>query len=303
MFFGAQLKPGQYVTPSIDDGGEILHLSQICLIDPKDEGSTLVQINDGDKNYGIAVLQKGKCEHVSLDLFISTLRGIRLSTKGAKNEVHVVGYFEPETPEDDDESEGSFMDGLNDDKIEDLDDDDDDDEFDDDDKLDSSLGLVRSKGAGKKEKKIEEISDSDAHAMPNGVDKNFVDVDDKEGKKKKKMEKQKNVTVGGANKMNQGGAMNQKRKAQNLINKGNDGKKQKGDMSRKFGVESNEDNSDSVDKFKKELVKFLTVNGKTNLGMLGQKIKKPQQIDKLGQFIKEQAGTFKLENGFVSLVK
>lgn len=32
----------------------------------------------------------------TVDIFFSTVGGIKLTTKGGKNEVHVLGYFEPE---------------------------------------------------------------------------------------------------------------------------------------------------------------------------------------------------------------
>ncbi|GIX60597.1 nuclear factor NF3 [Babesia caballi] len=95
MLFGAVIAPGSSVTPK-NDLANIVHLSQFCLNDPKSNEKTYVQLVDGNKHYNICALQKDVCEAASVDIFFTTAGGIKLTTKGGKNEVHVVGYFEPE---------------------------------------------------------------------------------------------------------------------------------------------------------------------------------------------------------------
>ncbi|GFE53575.1 nuclear factor NF3 [Babesia ovis] len=114
MLFGAVIAPGSSVTPK-NDLANIVHLSQVCLNEPKNNEKTYVQLVDGNKSFNLCVLQKDVCEHATVDIFFSTVGGIKLTTKGGKNEVHVVGYFEPE--------EESYVSDSDD---EDLDEDDDD---------------------------------------------------------------------------------------------------------------------------------------------------------------------------------
>ncbi|CDR97463.1 hypothetical protein, conserved [Babesia bigemina] len=95
MLFGAVIAPGSSVTPK-NDLANIVHLSQVCLNDPKSNEKTYVQLVDGNKTFNICALQKDVREHATVDVFFSTVGGIKLTTKGGKNEVHVVGYFEPE---------------------------------------------------------------------------------------------------------------------------------------------------------------------------------------------------------------
>jgi len=105
MFYGSKIKPGHSAQPKAEDGGEILHLSQICLNDPTDNNKTYVQLQNGSDTFTICTLEKGKNECSTVDLFINTSKNIKISTRGGKNEVHIVGYFEPsqEDEEDDDD--------------------------------------------------------------------------------------------------------------------------------------------------------------------------------------------------------
>ncbi|BAM41651.1 conserved hypothetical protein [Theileria orientalis strain Shintoku] len=95
MLFGAVLAPGSSVTPK-NELANIVHLSQVCLNEPKSNEKTYVQLVDGNKVYNLCSLQKDVNEHATLDVFFSTSGGLKLSTKGGQNEVHVIGYFEPD---------------------------------------------------------------------------------------------------------------------------------------------------------------------------------------------------------------
>ncbi|KFG39945.1 nuclear factor NF3, partial [Toxoplasma gondii p89] len=117
MFYGVVVKPGQTVTLSPEDGGEVLHLSQVCMPQPKDGGRTYVQVIQEGKTYSVCMLQKDKLEFTSLDLFLSTRQGITIKTEGGKNEVHLTGYFEPDaegldSDEDEEESESDMEENV-----------------------------------------------------------------------------------------------------------------------------------------------------------------------------------------------
>lgn len=58
------IAPGSSVTPK-HDLANIVHISQLCLNDAKNNEKTYVQLVDGNKSYNLCVLQKDVCEHVS----------------------------------------------------------------------------------------------------------------------------------------------------------------------------------------------------------------------------------------------
>ncbi|KAK2196272.1 bifunctional Nucleoplasmin core domain superfamily/Nucleoplasmin-like domain [Babesia duncani] len=95
MLFGAVIAPGNSVTPK-HDLANIVHVSQLCLNEPTSNEKTYVQLVDGNKSYCICALQKDVQEHATVDIFFSTTGGLKLTTKGGQNEVHVIGYFEPD---------------------------------------------------------------------------------------------------------------------------------------------------------------------------------------------------------------
>lgn len=90
------LKPGQTVKISPEDGGEILHISQVCMSKPVDNNRTYLKVVQGSQSFAACVLQKDKTESCSVDLFLSAREGIQLALEGGKNELSVIGYFEPE---------------------------------------------------------------------------------------------------------------------------------------------------------------------------------------------------------------
>ena len=93
------------VTP--EDGGEILHISQVCMSKPVDGNRTYLKIVQGSQSFAACVLQRDKQESCSVDLFLSAREGIQLALEGGKNELSVIGYFEPE-PESESEDEGDM---------------------------------------------------------------------------------------------------------------------------------------------------------------------------------------------------
>lgn len=94
MFFGAVIKPGTSFTPEVIDG-EILHISQACLYNPVNVERTYLEVVDDEEIYAACVLQKDKQESVSLDLYLNGSSRSKLQISGGRNEVHIVGYYEP----------------------------------------------------------------------------------------------------------------------------------------------------------------------------------------------------------------
>jgi len=102
MFYGVVVKAGK--TVKLDSElGEVLHLSQACLNDPKDGGKTYLKLNDGTNAFTVCCLQKDKCEHTGMDLFIQTDNDAVSFTAEGKNDIHLVGYWEPHSEDTDDE--------------------------------------------------------------------------------------------------------------------------------------------------------------------------------------------------------
>ncbi|KAF8820792.1 nuclear factor NF3 [Cardiosporidium cionae] len=204
MFFGAHLKPNVPFVPTRKDGGDLLHLSQLCLYNPKQAGRTYVQVVEGNETYCVASLEKDKMEQVSIDLFLSTENELKLQTTGASNEVHVVGFFEPEPSDLEDE-----------------------DDF-------------------------------------------------------------------------QGNILSKKRQATGRA------EKDKGKARRRNAESDDEDelSNETTDAYQLALVQYLKAHGKTNIGLLGSKVKKPAELsERLGAFIKNRPTVFKIEEGSVILVE
>mmetsp|Transcript_57432 Transcript_57432/g.101945 ORF Transcript_57432/g.101945 Transcript_57432/m.101945 type:complete len:130 (+) Transcript_57432:46-435(+) len=101
-FWGCHIKPGDKFSVAAGTGGEVLHLSQACLHEPKD-GKNFLQVNDGKATYAIACLKKGKEETASFDLFFRTGSCSFLNT--GSSEIHLTGYFEPDGMGDDEDEE------------------------------------------------------------------------------------------------------------------------------------------------------------------------------------------------------
>lgn len=100
-FWGIALKPGQKKQLQVPEA-EILHLSQVCLQDPKD-GKNYLQVTVEGKTFNVVCLEKGKKEHETVDLFFGP-DDTHFSNKG-QSELHLLGYLEPHDEEDDDEED------------------------------------------------------------------------------------------------------------------------------------------------------------------------------------------------------
>lgn len=99
-FWGCSLKPGQTHKLGPLPDAEILHLSQVCLHEPK-PGKNYVRVQVDSNTFTIACLERDKQEHDAVDLFFGP-GNTTFSNKGT-SEVHLLGYVEPK----DDEEEGA----------------------------------------------------------------------------------------------------------------------------------------------------------------------------------------------------
>lgn len=96
------MKPGQKEKVNVPED-EVLHLSQVCLHDPK-PGKNYLQVSVADKTLTFCCLEKDKCEHNSLDLFFGPDAPTFIN-KGT-SEVHLSGYLEP-MDDDGEDDEGA----------------------------------------------------------------------------------------------------------------------------------------------------------------------------------------------------
>jgi len=96
-FWGTAVKPGTWTQGKAPEG-EILHVSQACLHEPK-PGKTYLQIQVSGTTYTVACLEKDKREHDALDLMFAPEDAPKFCAKGS-SEIHLVGYVEPEQASD-----------------------------------------------------------------------------------------------------------------------------------------------------------------------------------------------------------
>ncbi|CAK0836449.1 unnamed protein product [Prorocentrum cordatum] len=103
-FWGTAVKPGTWTQGKAPEG-EILHVSQACLHDPK-PGKTYLQIQVSGTTYTVACLEKDKREHDALDLMFAPEDAPKFCAKGS-SEIHLVGYVEPEQASDEEAAEAA----------------------------------------------------------------------------------------------------------------------------------------------------------------------------------------------------
>lgn len=104
-FWGTAVKPGTWTQGKAPEG-EILHVSQACLHEPK-PGKTYLQIQVSGTTYTVACLEKDKREHDALDLMFSPEDAPKFCAKGS-SEIHLVGYVEPEQASDEEADEAAL---------------------------------------------------------------------------------------------------------------------------------------------------------------------------------------------------
>lgn len=96
MFWGTVLQQGKTLNiQTLENKGDILHLSHINLNDINVEGTTSVFLMADGQKYPLAQLT-GKKTTVDLDLYLSTNSNSVFSVQG-KGQVSILGYFPPKT--------------------------------------------------------------------------------------------------------------------------------------------------------------------------------------------------------------
>ncbi|KAJ1604746.1 putative apicomplexan-specific protein [Cryptosporidium canis] len=302
MFCGLVIKPGQKVKLDSTQG-EILHLSQACLSEPKDNGRVYVQAIDNGNAYTICSLQKGTVEHANLDLFFSTSAEVELSIIG-KNEVHISGFYEPEMDEEDFDDEDALM-GMSEEEEE--------------------LELESSKTGNKKSMKRklsksddstdEEIEDEEINsdeADDLDLDELIQDDDDEDDGDEDDLDDEDEDDVLDEEEEDDDEEEEEVVKAPSNKNKNKQSvsaqaqKAKAADAqppSKKSRVEpKSQSKPDQL--YEESIIEFLKKNGRSNMAMVGNKIKRPEGVSKkLGSFIAERSNIFKVENNMISLVK
>jgi Nucleoplasmin-like domain len=124
MFWGCALKESKaYKTQSVleDNDYPVLHISNVALPKNAPNGKIYLQASMGAnlKDLTLATLIKDKVESVALDLYVNVSQQVVLSVSGPQGaELHLSGFFEPQREGDD---EGMFMDGEDDEEIDEED--------------------------------------------------------------------------------------------------------------------------------------------------------------------------------------
>jgi len=292
MFYGLVLKPG--VPVSIDsDLGEVLHISQACLSDPKGNGKTYVKIKEGDSTYAICCLQKDSQEFASLDLFLQAATAPSFVAEGT-NEVHLIGYWEPNpslSDEDDDDEMAGLMesDGVS------ESDEDDPEELE---RLQRMLPQISMEETDEEEDEDDEVEAappvvaSKPKALPAGASANKQKPGQKGGDKPQPKQSAQSKAAPKASDAQQG----QKRKAADVPAAEPAAKQAKGAAAPAKAEGGGEE------KFQADLIEYLKKNGRTSMSELGSKVKKPAGVaKKVGVFLKERKDTFKIDGNNVQL--
>ena len=313
MFCGLIIKPGQKVKLDSTQG-EILHLSQACLSEPKDNGRVYVQAIDNGNAYTICSLQKGTIEHANLDLFLSTSAEIELSIIG-KNEVHISGFYEPEMEEDFDDDDALM--GMSDEEEDEEEEEEEEEEEPEleSSKIDNKKSLKRKLPSKSDESTEEEIDDEeidsdeaddldldeliqdndeddDEDGDEDSDEDDEDDLDDLDDDEEEEEEEEEPVKAPSTKNKNKQSSTSQKTKSSDSQ-----------PPSKKSRLES-KSQSKPDQLYEESIIDFLKKNGRTNMAMIGNKIKRPEGVSKkLGSFIAERTDLFKVENNMISLVK
>jgi len=314
MFDGLVIKGGE--SAELDaEHGEVFHLSQACLNDPKDNGKTYVKITEGERSMVICCLQKDKCEHAALDIFIHPSQA-SFKVEG-KNEVHLVGYWEPQGDSDD---EGD-LEGLMGDEAEESDGGEESDLKDEvpsllnGNKKPHAMESVAKAGDDDSddEEDEEDVSDSEEDELPSGPPP-------KAGKglaaagasaNKQKPQQNKGAPQGAAPKGKAAPkaaasapaeAQAGKRKQPPTDKAATQPPAKQAKTAAAPAAKASADGGD--DKFEHDLTEYLTKHGRTSMSELGSKVKKPAGVSKkLAAFLKDRATMFKVDGSHVEVTK
>jgi len=299
MFYGLVLKPG--VPVSIDaDLGEVLHISQACLSDPKGNGKTYVKIKESDATFSVCCLQKDTQEFASLDLFLQAATAPTFVAEGT-NEVHLIGYWEPNpslSDEDDDDEMAGLMEG---DGVSESDEED----AEEMERFSKKLPNIADIGEDSDEDEDEDdeieavappVVASKPKALPAGASANKQKPGQKGGDKPQHNKVQQIPQSKAAPKASDG----QKRKAADTPAAEPAAKQAKAAAA----AAPAKAEGGGEEKFQADLIEYLKKNGRTSMSELGSKVKKPAGVaKKVGVFLKERKDTFKIDGNNVQLAQ
>jgi len=99
MFWGTILKHGNAFKIEEKEGQNLLHISNVALSGTS-EGKTSLFAKVEGKKHLLTSLEHGKHEHVFLDLYFRAEQKVEFTVEG-KGEVHLSGYFEPDSDDAD----------------------------------------------------------------------------------------------------------------------------------------------------------------------------------------------------------
>jgi hypothetical protein len=269
MFWGLVLKPGASHTLKEEEGA-LLHLSAACLHEPKDSGRCALQVKTDDGSFTLAVLQKESHEMASFDLFFNTMLPPTFHNAG-KNEIHLSGYFE---------LSGDDQSDLEDDEDEEIPSDEEDQEA-------PIQGLKKKALPEPEEDDEDEDDDEDDEDDEDDDDMEEMDSDDLEGfddddeDDEEEEEETKPVVA--------------------AVQKNTNGKRPAAAAQTPVAPASKSAKLDPAESYVSQLKEFLKANGKTAVGQLGAKVKKPEAVSqKLKAFLLSRK-EFKVVGDYVEL--
>jgi len=336
MFDGLAIKAGE--TANLEgENGEVFHLSQACLSDPKDAGKSYLKIKEGDRSLVVCCLQKDKNEHAALDIFVHPATN-SFSVEG-KNDIHLVGYWEPHGESDNDEDELDFM-------ADEAEESDEAGESDLDDEIPSLLngdrtkkpqGMPSAAKAGDEDESDEEDDEEhgesdDESEMPVAVPQTKAGKGLQAGvsaNKQKPSQQPKQAPKSPALKQEAQPAKAAAGKAKATpkaapkvaaANESQASQKRKPAPAEKTSTQppakqaktaatpaaAGKGTTDAAgdDKFQSDLTEYLTKHGRTTMSELGSKVKKPAGVaKKLAAFLKDRTNLFKVDGTHVEMAK
>ncbi|KAF4703215.1 hypothetical protein FOZ63_031789 [Perkinsus olseni] len=289
MFFGIALKGGESQTMD-EVNADMVHLTQACLVSPKTDSRCEIQVKETEgESFTIAVLSKGSSNALSLDLTFSPADPPTFVNKG-KEEVHLTGCYEfydveGESDEESEEEESEV------------------DEADMGEALNKQLTeMIKEKAKAQglevedsededeEDAKIEEVEEEDEEEEEEESD--VVEASPKKAESPKKPSPTKAESPKKPSpKKTEAPKAEKKRKLS---------ADESSPKAAKPAKAAKKDGNKAEDDYAQSIVDYLTKNGRTNVGQLGSKCRKPASVSKLSNFLKSRP-EFKLSNGFIEL--
>jgi Nucleoplasmin-like domain len=266
-FWSVSLKPQATYTLPEDAPAQLLHLSAACLHEPKDSTRGCLQIKTEESTTTIAVLQKDKTEMVNFDLFFNTIEPPTFFNN-SKNEIHLSGYYEIEDEQDDFDD----MDVTSDEEDEEI------------------PQLQAIKGDKKPLKSIQEESEEDSEQQEDSEEDQDSDdqegSDDEEGSAMGSEMSDLGSDFEDAESDEEEGSEEEEESEEESKPEVTTTNKRKAPESAKAQPQAKVQKTEDVaESYVSQVVAFLKQNGKTAIGQLGSKVKKPESLPKLKQFL------------------